>query len=115
MIRAMIISMLIGNTAEGFFTNNPAIAMANTARTNHVRNITNIKNIILIRLFITLEDISAIDFPFSLALITNAPKSCTAPINIVPTTTHNTAGSHPQYTAMHGPIMGAAPAMEVKW
>ena len=94
--------------------NKEAIAFAKTARTSHVKHITKHKNIILILLLITFEDISATDFPFSFKLITNAPKSCTAPINIVPKTTHKNAGTHPQKTAMHGPIIGAAPAIEVK-
>jgi hypothetical protein len=31
----------------------------------------------------------------------------------VPTTTHRSAGSQPQMTAMAGPTIGAAPAIEV--
>ena len=106
--------MLIGSTEEGYNVNNFDIAMAKTASTSHVKHITKHKNIILILLFITLEEISAMDFPFSFMLIINAPKSCTAPMKIVPSTTQSTAGTHPQYTAIHGPMMGAAPAMEVK-
>ena len=47
--------------------------------------------------------------------MTNAPKSWTAPMKIEPTKTHNSAGNHPQNTAMAGPTMGPVPAMEVKW
>ena len=110
----MIISILIRSTDEGFFTNNPAIAIANTARTNQVRNITKTKNIILTLLLITVDEISAIDFPFSFTLTTNAPKSWTAPINMVPINTHSIAGNQPQYAAIHGPMIGAAPAIDVK-
>ena len=42
------------------------------------------------------EVISAIERPFSFMLITRAPKSCTAPMKMVPNTIHNIAGSHPQ-------------------
>ena len=73
-----------------------------------------IRNMILIRLFIVSEDISATDLPFSCRLKTSAPKSCAAPIKIVPKTTHKIAGNQPQYTAIHGPIIGAAPAIDVK-
>ena len=31
---------------------------------------------------------------------------------IVPRTTHKIAGNQPQYTAIHGPIIGAAPAID---
>ena len=48
------------------------------------------------------------------ALIQMAPKSCTPAKNTVPSTTHTKAGTHPQITAMAGPMMGAAPATEVK-
>ena len=62
----------------------------------------------------TVDVMSAIERPFSFRLITKAPKSCTAPIKTVPRTTHSRAGSQPQNTAMHGPMMGAAPAIDVK-
>ena len=112
---AIIISMFTGSTDEGYKVNNFDIAIANTARTSHVRHITKHKNIILILLFITEDAILAIDWPFSFKLIVNAPKSWTAPISTVPNTTHKTAGNQPQKTAIQGPIIGAAPAIEVKW
>ena len=115
MISAIIISIFIGSTEDGYNVNSFDIAMAKTASTSHVKHMTKHKNIILILLFITFEEMSAIDFPFSFILIINAPKSCTAPMKIVPSTTQSIAGIHPQYTAMHGPMIGAAPAMEVKW
>ena len=34
---------------------------------------------------------------------------------MVPNVTHKTAGTHPQYTAIAGPTIGAAPATDVKW
>ena len=43
---------------------------------------------------------------------TSEPRSCTAPMNTDPSTTHRTAGTQPQITAMAGPSIGAAPAME---
>ena len=36
-------------------------------------------------------------------------------MKIAPKTTHSSAGSQPQKTAIAGPTMGAAPATEVKW
>ena len=107
--------MFTGNTEVGTDTNKSAIAIANTANTSHVNNKTKIKNMSLIRLFKMPPAISAIDRPFSFRLTTKVPKSWTAPINMVPITIHNNAGSHPQYAAIHGPIMGAAPAIDVKW
>ena len=92
----MRISILIGSTAVGNFENNIDIAFANTAKTSHVNDITKIKNITLTLLFITFDEISAIDLPFSFKLSTKAPKSCTAPMKTVPITIHKIAGSHPQ-------------------
>ncbi len=56
-----------------------------------------------------------IEFPLCRVEIHKVPKSCTAPANTVPSTTHRNAGSQPQITAIAGPTMGAAPATEVKW
>ena len=58
---------------------------------------------------------SATERPFSLTLITNAPKSWTAPMKTVPSTIHKNTGSQPQHIAIHGPSIGARPAIEVKW
>ncbi len=58
---------------------------------------------------------SPMERPFSRAEITKALKSCTAPMKIVPNTTHIMAGTQPQKIAIAGPIIGAAPAMEAKW
>ena len=88
--------------------------MANTASTNQESIITKIRNIVRTRLFIMVPVMSAIVFPFSRTEITRAPKSWTAPIKMVPKTIQINAGSQPQYAAMQGPMMGAAPAMEVK-
>ena len=35
-------------------------------------------------------------------------------MNTVPRTIQTNAGSQPQHTAMHGPSIGASPAIEVK-
>ena len=112
---ARIIWILIGTTVVGTVTNKSAMAIANTDNTNHPNIIINIKKIIRAFLLITKLLISAMVFPFSLKLITNAPKSWTAPIKIVPKTIQRNAGNHPQYAAIQGPMIGAAPAMEVKW
>jgi len=47
-------------------------------------------------------------------LITRAEKSWAAPMKTVPTHTQSRAGSQPQITAMAGPTIGAAPAIEAK-
>ena len=46
---------------------------------------------------------------------TSAPKSCTAPTKMAPTTTHNIAGSQPQMTAMAGPSIGDSPVIDAYW
>ena len=88
--------MFTGKTAVGTLTKSPAIAIANTARTNQVNIITKMRNIIRTLLLITDPVILAIVFPFSLTEITRAPKSWTAPIKIVPKTIHKKAGNQPQ-------------------
>ena len=55
--------------------NKLAIALAKTARTSHVKHITKHKNIILVLLLITVDDISATDFPFSFKLTIKAPNA----------------------------------------
>ena len=47
--------------------------------------------------------------------MTSAPKSCTAPTKMPPSTTHSIAGSQPQMTAMAGPSMGDSPVIEAYW
>jgi hypothetical protein len=60
--------------------------------------------------------ISAMEEPPSLTEVINEPKSCTPPMNIVPNTTQNIAGNQPhKITAITGPIIGPAPAIEAKW
>ncbi len=56
---------------------------------------------------------SPIERPRWRRLITRAEKSWTAPMKTVPRATHRSAGSQPQMTAMAGPTIGAAPAIEV--
>src|SRR5699024_11756722 len=43
------------------------------------------------------------------------PMSCMPAAKTVPSVTHKNAGNQPQITATAEPIMGAAPATEVKW
>ena len=47
------------------------------------------------------------------APMTSAPKSCTAPMKMVPKMTQMSAGTQPQITATAGPMIGAAPAIDV--
>ena len=67
--------IFIGITDDGIPTKRSAIAIANTAKTNQTRKIIKTRNISLARLLIVVEAISAILLPFSLTLVTNAPKS----------------------------------------
>ncbi len=57
---------------------------------------------------------SPIDWPRDRSDTTRAPKSCTAPMNMEPSNTHNSAGSQPQNIAMAGPTIGPVPAIDVK-
>ncbi len=88
---------------------------AKTASTiNSAKKISNRKRVLAlgpIKSFVT----SPMERPRLRAETTSAPKSCTAPIKIDPRTTHRSAGSQPQITAMAGPTIGAAPAIDVKW
>ena len=54
------------------------------------------------------------DFPSVRSEAAMLPKSCTAPKNIPPTKIQITAGIQPKVTAMMGPTIGPAPAMEAK-
>ena len=56
-----------------------------------------------------------IDRPLWRTEAQSVPKSWTPAMKTVPSKTQISAGSHPQITAMAGPMMGAAPATEVKW
>ena len=94
--------MLMGNTALGCATKSPAIAIANTASTSHTRTSTKHMNIRRARPLSTVPATSAIERPFSRTLTTSAPKSCTAPMKIAPSTTQIRAGSQPQYARRRG-------------
>jgi len=45
--------------------------------------------------------------------MTIAPKSCTAPMKMLPTTTQITAGTQPQIMPIAGPTIGPVPAIDV--
>ena len=55
------------------------------------------------------------DIPRARMETTRAPKSCTAPMKIAPSTTHSIAGSQPQMTAMAGPSIGERPVIDAYW
>jgi hypothetical protein len=57
--------------------------------------------------------ISPMEWPRWRKLMTSAAKSWTAPIITVPSATQTSAGSQPQITAIAGPTIGAAPAIDV--
>ena len=55
------------------------------------------------------------DFPSVRREAAMLPKSWTAPKKIPPTKIQITAGIQPKVTAMMGPTIGPAPAIEAKW
>ena len=72
---ATMIWTLIGMTDAGTETKRSAIAIAKTANTSQTNNRIKTRNIKRARLLIVDEAMSAILLPFSLALVTRAPKS----------------------------------------
>ena len=88
---------------------------AKTASTIQIRIEMITRNAVRTRGLTTAPAIWPIELPRCRRLITSAEKSWTAPMKMVPTTTQTSAGSQPQITAMAGPTIGAAPAIEVKW
>jgi hypothetical protein len=88
---------------------------ANTASTIQIRNETMSRKSARTRGLMTPPAISPIECPRCRRLMTRAEKSWTAPIITVPIVTQSRAGTQPQMTAIAGPTIGAAPAMDVKW
>ncbi len=86
---------------------------AKTASTIQIRNEMISRKSVRTRGPITLPATSPIERPRLRRLITSAAKSWTAPMKTVPSATQRSAGSQPQITAMAGPTMGAAPAIDV--
>ena len=94
--------------------NRVAIIYAKTAITIHVRKKIIVRNSARALLPMIIPVKSPMEWPLFFAESTKHPKSCTAPMKIVPKTTHSTAGSQPHITAIAGPTIGAAPATDVK-
>ena len=86
---------------------------AKTASTIQIRNEITTRKSVRARGPITSAATSPIELPRWRRLMTSAAKSWTAPMNTVPSVTHSSAGSHPQITAIAGPTIGAAPAIDV--
>ena len=63
---------------------------------------------------IWLRIMTPMDFPSVRREAAMLPKSCTAPKKIPPTKIQMIAGIHPKVTAITGPTIGPAPAMEAK-
>src|SRR5690606_16951027 len=103
------------NTLPGKLVNNPAMVTANTAFTISSRKKMINKNKPTARLPMTDWVMEPMDCPRFRADAHSVPKSCIPAKKMVPNTTHNSAGSQPQMTAIAGPTMGAAPATELKW
>ncbi len=64
------------------------------------------KKMVLVRGLMYLADTSEIDLPWFRSDMTKDPKSCTAPMTMVPTNTQIRAGTQPQMMAIAGPTMG---------
>ncbi len=103
----------IGKIAPGFETKSVPMMKAKTASTIQIRKEMISRKSVRARAPITWPAMSQMERPWLRRLITRAEKSWTAPIRTVPTATQSIAGSQPQITAMAGPTMGAAPAMDV--
>jgi hypothetical protein len=103
----------MGKIAPGFPWNRVPMMNAKTASTIQISSEMISRKRVRTRGVITCPAISPMDRPRWRRLITSAAKSCTAPIITVPSATQTRAGSQPQITAMAGPTMGAAPAIEV--
>ena len=115
MISATKIAPQTGTTELGKLINKPEMAVANTAFTiNRTKKITIINSDCERR-----PTTSPVKAPIERARLRFeaqiAPASCTPAKKIVPKITHKNAGTQPQMTAIAGPIIGAAPATEVKW
>ena len=111
----MTIWMLMGKIAPGFEWKSVPMMNAKTARTTQMRNEMITRKSTRVRGLTTVPAISPIDRPRLRRLITRAEKSWAAPMKIVPSPTHKRAGTQPQITAMAGPTIGAAPAIDAKW
>ncbi len=114
MSTATAIWKLIGRMLAGWLWKRPAMAKAKTALTSQIRKKITRRNSVRergpMKRSLRLPTVCP---PWRIES-TRAPKSWVAPMKITPTTTHTSAGSHPQTMAMAGPRMGAAPATEAK-
>ena len=88
---------------------------ANTASTTQMSSEITTRKSVRMRGPTTWPATSPIERPPWRVLMTSAEKSWAAPMKIVPMETQSSAGSQPQITAMAGPTIGAAPAIEAKW
>ena len=112
---ATAIALQAGITLLGVATKAFEIATAKTALTIISRKKITIMKRVRARRLTTSPVSDPTDRPWLRTLAQIAPKSCTPAKNIVPPMTQMNAGSHPQMTAMAGPMIGAAPATAVKW
>ena len=103
-----------GKMAAGYCLNTAAITKPKIAKTTvSAMNKVNRKSN-RTRLLSTRPAMSPTVWPLLRRLTTSAPKSCTAPMKMEPSTTHNSAGTQPHMMAIAGPTIGPVPAIEVK-
>ena len=111
---AMGTSSQTASTDWGYMEKMMAITRPKMAITIHSSRNTIRKKKNLVRLLTYLAVYSEMDLPWLRMEMIRAPKSCTAPITILPTKIHSIAGSQPQMMAIAGPTIGPVPAIDVK-
>ena len=87
---------------------------ANAATTNSSVNHANVRNSRFAFWPIVSRMTSPMDWPRLRMDANSAPKSCTPPKKMPPTTTQRRTGTQPKIAAWIGPLIGPAPAMDEK-
>ena len=114
MATAMGICTTHGKMAAGYCLNTAAITRPKIASTTVSAMNRTSRNSNRTRLLSTRPAMSPTVWPLLRRLTTSAPKSCTAPMKIEPSTTQSNAGTQPHMMAIAGPTIGPVPAIEVK-
>ena len=110
-------SAAVGSTDCGWKSgeNSVATMCTNTPIAMVIRKKMRMWNSVLARGPMRLSVTLPIDMPRARMETASAPKSWTAPTKMAPRTTHSSAGSQPQMTAIAGPSIGDSPVMEANW
>ena len=107
----------LGRTASGWNAGDSSVAVTwtNTPIARAIRKKMSRCISVFARRPISRSMAAPIDRPRARIETASAPKSCTAPTKIAPSTTHAIAGSQPQMTAIAGPSIGDSPVIEANW